>query len=171
MFPIRSERLILIPLTLTQLEAGLNSPRVLSDILGIRLARHLFEGVVERAVSMKIAKMSATTVEEHPWFTYWMIVIKEEEIGAGLVGFKGSPNEHGEVEIGYGIGEEYQNHGYMSEAVQALVQWAFKHPQCTAVTAIGVRADNYASQKVLKHAGFTLVDESEQTLNYRLDRI
>ena len=171
MFPIKSERLILIPLTLTQLEAGLNSTRVLSTSLGIRLAGHLFEGVVERAVRMKIAKMAAVAVIDHSWYTYWLIVIKQDEIGAGLVGFKGTPNENGEAEIGYGIGEEFQGHGFMSEAVQALVKWAFTHPQCTAVTATGVRADNYASQKVLKHAGFTLIEEGEQYLNYRLDRV
>ncbi len=170
MFRITTDRLILLPLTMTHLETGLNSTRVLSNGLGIRLTSHLFEGVVERAVKLKLEKMSAVEVKEHFWFTYWLIVIKQEEVGVGLVGFKGLPNARGEVEIGYGIGEEYQGQGYMSEAVQALIKWAFGHPECRAVTATGVKIDNFASQKVLKHAGFSIIEERDALINFRLDR-
>jgi len=34
---------------------------------------------------------------------------------------KSEPNSEGESEIGYGIGTDYQNHGYMTEAVWSIV--------------------------------------------------
>lgn len=160
---IPTERLELLPLSLNELILGLNSIEELSNSLGIPLDCELFEGVVQRAVKMKIEKMSSTDIELHDWFTYWLIVIKAEKKGAGLVGFKGTPDQNGSVEIGYGIGKKFRGNGYMSEAVQALIKWAFSHDNCTRITATNVLAGNFASQKVLLHSGFKL---DSQTLEY-----
>ena len=84
----------------------------------------------------------------HPWFTYWLIVVESISFGAGLVGYKGLPDHKGAVEIGYGIDPGYQNHGYTTEAAQALIRWAFHQPNCGAVTAHAVQ--NPASDRVLE---------------------
>ena len=55
--------------------------------------------------------------------------------------------------IGYGIDEEYQGHGYATEAVKAAVKWAFSKPEVNAVEA-ETDPDNIASQKVLEKCGF-----------------
>lgn len=165
---ITTERLELLPLSLDQLILGLSSIDELSNSLGIPLDKGLFEGVVQRAVKMKIEKMSKTTVVFHEWFTYWLIVIKAEKMGVGLVGFKGSPDQDGSVEIGYGIDEKYRGNGYMSEAVKALVKWAFLHDNCTRVTATNVLANNYASQKVLLHSGFNLDSQTAEYHNFSI---
>jgi len=74
------------------------------------------------------------------------------------------------VEIGYGIDPGYQGKGYMTEAVADLVDWAFSHAECTAVTAHGVRPDNFASQKVLVKNGFTETGRNESGINFILQR-
>ncbi len=39
----------------------------------------------------------------HAWFTYWLIIVKDKPYGSGRAGFKGSPDDQGKKEIGYGI--------------------------------------------------------------------
>ena len=53
----------------------------------------------------------------------------------------------------YGIQKEYQGQGYATEEVRLALQWAFKHPEVTAVEA-ETDPDNAASQKVLMKCGF-----------------
>ena len=48
----------------------------------------------------------------------------------------GGPDATGTVEIGYSVLEEYQRRGYASEAVEALVAWAFLRPGVRRVAAI-----------------------------------
>jgi len=168
---IETPRLNLIPLTLVQLETSINSPAELAAQLGFPLAKDLFAGVATRAVRMKIEKMKNADPVFHPWFTYWLIVIQKEQLGAGLVGFKGIPDSQGAVEIGYGIDESQRGKGYMSEAVHALIQWAFEKPGCQAVTATGVLRNNIASQRVLMHCGFELAGGTPEGLNFKLKNI
>jgi ribosomal-protein-alanine N-acetyltransferase len=170
MKPIHTERLLLIPLSLPQLEICLYSARTLAGSLGIPIVSQIFEGPAELAIKMKIAKMDAAPRTRHPWFTYWLIVIKEQKTGVGLVGFKGSPDESG-VEIGYGIYERYQRQGFMTEAVKALAAWAFNDPGCFTITATGVLKSNKGSQKVLNKAGFTETAVHDNSVDFKLDRM
>jgi len=167
---IQTERLELIPLTLQQLETGLVSIKQLSADLDLPLVSDLFSEDAERAVRMKIAKMHKASALVHTWFTYWLIVIKKEGIGAGLVGFKGTPDKTGAVEIGYGINSIFQNRGYMTEAVSAMITWAFNHPECKKITATGVIQGNLASRKVLVKNGFEEKKSDPAGVDYELVR-
>jgi [ribosomal protein S5]-alanine N-acetyltransferase len=167
---ISTQRLTLQPLSLEQLKMGLVSLNDLSASVGVQIVSSLFEGVVDRAVRMKIEKMSSIDSKLHPWYTYWLIVINQENTGAGMVGFKGVPNESGAVEIGYGIDPLFQRLGYMSEAVQAMIDWAFSHKECHRITATGVLPDNFASQKVLLRNGFIEIGQDEKGINYEVER-
>ena len=72
----------------------------------------------------------------------------------GDLSFKGL-NSNGMVEIGYGIKQEYEGQGLMTEAVLAMVLWASAQP---GVSSIEAETDpgNLASQRVLEKAGFVL---------------
>lgn len=167
---IETQRLLLIPLTREQLVTGLTSIDDVSGQVGFPIVRNLIEGNTERAIKIKVEKMAKNPVNLHPWFTYWLIVIKSESIGAGLVGYKGSPDIHGEVEIGYGIDPQFRRQGFMTEAVIALVEWAFSHPDCRVVVAPGVKIWNTGSQKVLTTAGFSEVSRNNEGVDYRLEK-
>lgn len=167
---ISTQRLTLLPLSLEQLKMGLVSLNDLSASVGAQLVSTLFEGVVDRAVHMKIEKMSKVDSNLHPWYTYWLIVVNQENTGAGMVGFKGAPNKSGAVEIGYGIDPMFQRLGYMSEAVQAMINWAFTLKECNRITATGVLLDNFASQKVLLRNGFLETGQDEKGINYEVER-
>ena len=85
------------------------------------------------------------------WYAIWMIELKNGT-HIGELCFKGL-DINGVAEIGYGISEEYQNHGYATEAVKAVLTWAFQNPEVTAVEA-ETDAENTASKRVLEKSGF-----------------
>ncbi len=104
------------------------------------------------------------------WYTYWLLIITKVPIGVGLAGFKGLPNEQGEVEIGYGIDPAYQKQGYTTEAVQAQIAWAFEEPACQSVVARDTKKSNVASLRVLAKVGMTQYQETEDAFYLRVAR-
>ncbi len=167
MIEILTERLRLIPLSRDQLVCLLYDLQELEKILGMTVSRPVLTERVRRAVRRKIEKMDAVDKRLHPWFTYWLIVIAVSQCGAGLVGFKGCPDETGQTEIGYGMDPTYQDQGYTTEAVRALIAWAFEEPACKAVIAKGVQKDNPASSRLLEKVGMTVYEETEDSLSWR----
>ncbi len=166
---ISTAHLNLIPLSLTQLEYSLLDIPGFEQQLGLMIARDFFTDRVRRAIGMKIAKMKIADVAQHAWLTYWLIVVKEVNIGAGMLGFKGYPNAEGSTEIGYGIAPAYQGKGYMSEAVQALIDWAFAHPFCKTITATDV--ENPASSRLLERLGAIRVGGNEKSTSWEIRKV
>ena len=130
------------------------------------MQRDFFTERVQRAIRMKVGKMRKAKPSQHAWFTYWLVVIKEENVGAGMLGFKGYPDDKGSTEIGYGIAPAYQNRGYMSEAVKALIDWAFSHDYCKVITATEV--ENPASNRLLEKVGAHLVGKTETSASWEI---
>jgi len=161
---LETPRLQLIPLTLAQLELALNDLLALSREMGVSLPADLLDKNVVRALGMKIQKMRTAAIDRHLWYTYWLIVIPVERAGAGFIGFKGYPDEDGKTEIGYGIHPAYQNKGYMTEAIRALVDWAFSHPFCRGITATTVI--NPASKRVLEKLGAQLLERRKNETDW-----
>jgi RimJ/RimL family protein N-acetyltransferase len=87
-----------------------------------------------------------------------------------LVGFKGFPDQKGEAEIGYGIDQNYQRQGYMTEAVRAMITWALEETSCHAVVARNTKKWNLASQHVLLKVGMNIYEESEDGFNLKVER-
>jgi ribosomal-protein-alanine N-acetyltransferase len=165
---LTTPRLTLICLSAYQLERCLYDLPALEKELGFPLAREVIDTNVTRALGMKLTRLSAMPLEQHPWQAYWLIVVKEEQVGVGLIGFKGYPNAEGETEIGYGIAPQYEGKGYMTEAVRVLCAWAFSHPFVSAITATTVM--NPASNRVLKKVGAQIVSVDEKSMNWKIQR-
>jgi RimJ/RimL family protein N-acetyltransferase len=163
---IKTERLTLIPLTKQNLETGLGSIRQLSTDLNVPIVADLMEGVAAEAIQKKLAIMSELEPSLHPWCTYWLILLDCDNVAMGLVGFKGVPDEQGAVEIGYGINSIYQGRGYMTEAVEALVDWAFTQPECRLINAFTL-PDNIASRKVLLKNRFQEIGPTGEEIQYQ----
>ena len=90
---------------------------------------------------------------ERAWYAMWMIELRDGT-HVGELCFKGiSPD--GAVEIGYGIDERYQGHGYATEAVSAVTaqQEGISHVEAEA------EEDNVASLRVLEKSGFVPTGE------------
>lgn len=170
MLELTTPRLRLIALSFNQLKHIYLAPDALESELGLPISRQMLEGVVQRALRMKLDRMQKEDPSRHPWFTYWLIITPNPPLGAGMVGFKGAPDETGTVEIGYGIDPACQNQGFMTEAVAAMLNWAFSQPGCHRVTAIGVLRGNLASQSVLLKCGFNCNIQTDNTFDYEILR-
>ena len=91
--------------------------------------------------------------DQWDWYAIWMIELKDGT-HIGELCFKGL-SEDGIAEIGYGISEEFQNNGYATEAVSAVLVWAFSKPEVVAIEA-ETESDNTASIRVLEKCAFAL---------------
>jgi RimJ/RimL family protein N-acetyltransferase len=98
-----------------------------------------------------------------PWGLYAIVERRGGRIVGGI-GFKASPNERGEVEIGYGVCTSCQGRGVATDAVRAMCDLA--RPGATAVLA-ETDLENVASQRVLTKAGFQVYDGTDDLLRWR----
>lgn len=90
-------------------------------------------------------------ISSDEWFR-WAVVIKEtnELIGTGLIYFE---EEYNLFEVGYNLAKKYWGHGYTTEAMTAVVEWAKN--TLGVKTLIGRYAkENPASGNVLEKLGF-----------------
>lgn len=90
--------------------------------------------------------------ESRIWYAPWKMALKDGSDYIGDLGFKGPVKNHA-VEIGYGVLPEYENHGYTTEALQTMTQWAFGQKDVVFVEAEAA-PDNKASRRVLEKCGF-----------------
>lgn len=99
----------------------------------------------------------------------WMVVRKSDDRVIGDIGFKGKPDKNQNVEVGYGFLEEFWNKGYATEAVEALIVWAFNTSKVEQVKA-ETRKDNHGSMRVLEKLGMKRIAQTETMLYWGLDK-
>lgn len=116
-----------------------------------------------------------TYLQENPdaagWSTWYFLLPSENDGSSqavGIGGFKGKPSR-GMVEVGYSIMPAYQRLGLASEAVAALIDWAFSHPEVHLVTAETLPS-LLASIRVLEKNGFHLLGEGSEAGAIRYGR-
>jgi ribosomal-protein-alanine N-acetyltransferase len=167
-----TERLTLKTLNTIELKLCLTAPSRLADAaIGVPLvADGLISPDVKRAFQMKYRRLETVKPAAHSWYTYWLVILRDDSVGIGLAGFKGEPDATGEVEIGYGIAAAYHNQGYMTEAAAALIGWAFTDSTCRAIVTRKTRKSNAASLRVQHKLGFRIYHESTDYYDLRLLR-
>jgi len=107
-----------------------------------------------------------------PWLLGFWIQLSSSGENIGGCGFKGPPDDEGVVEIAYGISPRHQRMGFATEATQALVSFAFQHPDVRIVRAHTREADT-ASVGVLEKCGFHSIGrviDPEDGLVWRWER-
>jgi ribosomal-protein-alanine N-acetyltransferase len=95
-----------------------------------------------------------TLLDGRPENAGWTMnaLVRDDEV-VGNAGFKGAPDEEGEVELGYGILTPHRRQGLAVAAAGLLVERAVREPSVTRVLAT-IRPDNLASVGVITKAGF-----------------
>lgn len=121
------------------------------------------EGDVEVAGWLASGAIAPATVDRPfgPW-----LVMADDGLVVGGVGFHGDPDEHGRAEIGYGIAAPFRGKGIATAAVVQLRAL----PSLPGVTALVAHTDpdNPASQRVLERNGFVRDGADEEGLRWRL---
>ncbi len=115
--------------------------------------------------------MASALPDDQPWYTYWLIQVPPDRFGAGMIGYKGVPDKNGAVEIGYGIDTAFRNQGFMTEALQGIIRWAFQYPRCNRILAPDTLRSNLASNRVLEKVGMQVYQEKRDSLSWCLDKV
>ena len=166
---ISTPRLVLFPLTVDQLAMYLEREADFYRQV-CPASREILTKPLKRAIGMKLEKMIPAPRQDLPWLTYWLIKVPPDGFGAGMIGFKGAPDECGEVEIGYGIDSAFRNQGYTTEAVGGMILWAFQDSRCNRILAPDTLRSNLASNRVLNKLGMRVYEEKADSLSWCLDR-
>jgi len=160
MFELETARLRLIPLDGESLRLSLENPRLLERHLGLQPGNYTLEGDLRDAVQQMLAGVLKDP-KNWLWYTHWQIIVKALGPIIGGICFKGPAKQDGQVEIGYGIDDEHQGYGYMTEALQVLLAWAQAQPGVLAVIA-ETEKENAASHRILEKLGFVRDRETEE---------
>ena len=106
--------------------------------------------------------------EEYLWAIPWEMILKSNQTPIGDLCFKGTPKK-GTVELGYGLEKEYEGQGLMTEAVGAMLDWAFAQENVYAVEA-ETAPDNLASQRILEKHKFTPCGQGVEGPRFRREK-
>lgn len=133
-----TERLELLPLSRASCAVAAADGVGLGRVLGVAVAtgwppEHFDDG----ALAWLDAKLAAGDSAE--WLLYFVVLgaatERADPLVIGTAGYKGPPDSTGAVEVGYSILSAFQQRGYASEAVRALIARAFADPRVTRVCA------------------------------------
>ena len=162
---IETDRLYLVPLTAQQLRLWVEDIPVLEKELNCHYCAEPMADIFLDIVKgqLDITKKDAANYLYH---TFWFLIRKTDRVVVGSADFKDIPEENKEVEIGYGLGKEFEHNGYMTEAVKAMCDWAITQDNICHIIA-ETDIDSPRSQSILKRCGFSKYKQDE-TVWWRL---
>ena len=162
---IETKRLVLIPLTESQMRGWLEDADALARSLSCAFCSTM-SAQEAASVQKRLAGMAGDP-ENSIWHTIWLILRKEDRNVVGTLGFCGAPDEDGVVEIVFALEKGFEKKGFMTEAVRALCRWAKLQPDVYRIVA---RAElgNTKAQRVLINGGF-LKDDPEDSEPWYLE--
>lgn len=156
---LKTERLELLPLLPCQLRKWTEDLPALEQEL-----KCVYRAEQMESLFLIIVKGQLEITEKNPdhylWHSFWFLIRKTDRVVVGCADFKGIPNTKQEVEIGYGLGKEFEHQGYMTEAVEALCKWALAQENVSHIIA-ETDLDGFASQRILQRCGFTETKRQE----------
>ena len=149
---LTTERLELRPFAPDAIDALLRDDAAALDArVGGRFPRPLRAPALLADVLPAMRDRVRAEAAEAPWWA-WTIVVRASREVVGLLGLAGPPDDEGAVVLGYSIYEEFQGHGYASEATRALAGWALAQPGVAVVRAT-VPMSHEAPNRVAEKAG------------------
>lgn len=117
------------------------------------VTRHLYDE--EPVATMEEAGAIIEFYENSEQKTYhrWVILRKEDHTPMGTCGFHCWDKRNHIVEVGYDLYTTYWGHGFMAEALRAIINSGFQNMQLNRIQAF-VSTDNIASCRALERQGF-----------------
>jgi ribosomal-protein-alanine N-acetyltransferase len=174
---ITTERLELIPGTAEMFVARVDDRESLSRHLGgARVPDNWPPELYDQDAVNWTARYLAENPDTGGW-ALWFLVLRPNEAARGArtvigcCGFKGKPVADGTCEIGYGVLPQFRRAGYASEAVRALLAWAFSQPRVARVIA-ETYPELKPSIRVMEKNGLRFIGDGseERVIRYELTR-
>jgi len=162
-----TERLILIPLTYSQLLKYIKTDHSLEQELNLSDSTRIIPPELKEALENTILPNVKDSKRKYMFHTLWTIISKADHKMVADLCIVGEPNVAGEIEIGYGTYDEFQRKGFMTEAVGGIIEWAKTHDEVKSIIA-STEKSNVASFTVLEKNNFKQIGETESLFNWRL---
>lgn len=165
---IITDKLILIPVTLDITQALLDGNSKEVEKLGIALDE---KWPTEDTMDILPFIKESLEIDKIPsGFEFWMIVKKDTMKVVGDIGFKGKPDDKGEVEVGFGLVETERGHGLGFESLKAIIDWAFSQKNVKVIKA-DCLIDNKASARILEKAGMKKINQDQDLIYWELIKL
>lgn len=163
--PIVTNRLTVMPMTYSMVSAILSGNLSELEKIGV----HLDEKwpLQDTYDILNFVKEQMDKNDNISGFDVWMVVKNEDMTVIGDAGFKGEPNEEGEVEIGFGLIEEEHRKGYGYEVASALIKWASQQEQVKVIKA-DCLIGNMGSMKILEKCGMCEVRRDNELIYWEI---
>lgn len=155
---LETSRLLILALSRSNLKLLIEGTPVLEKKLGLNPSGLELDEHTHEAMTY-LDDLAGKIPDSYPWITNWQIILKERNLSIGSACFMNVPNQAGAVEIGYGIYPDFQNRGYMTEALDRICRWALTQ---SGVRAVAAESDpgNIPSHRVLEKCGFSAYGEN-----------
>ena len=164
---VRTARLELVAATLEIVTADLHR----RDQLPALLRAEIGEGwppPLWDVPAMQCLKNSLIADPTIGGWTAWYWILRRPRLLIGISGFKSRPLK-AHVELGYGVLPRNQRRGFATEAVSAMVDWAFANGvECISAETL---PELIASQRVLLKSGFSFMGEGSEPGVMRFTRL
>jgi [ribosomal protein S5]-alanine N-acetyltransferase len=131
--PFRTSRLRLVPATARLARSAVADKALFGSLLQAQIPSDWPPELLADAEA-HFAEVLEGSPASAGWWS-WYIIDEASSTLIGSAGYGGEPSETGVVQIGYALLEEWHGRGLGSEAVGALIDWAFKDPRVKAVAA------------------------------------
>jgi ribosomal-protein-alanine N-acetyltransferase len=136
MTTVRTDRLEIIPLSADAIDALLQGDATrLRSLTGAEFPLPVAPPPY-MADSLPVVRDQLRAGDREKEWWNWLIVRQDSREAVGSVAFGGRPDAGGAVLIGYAMYPAREGQGYATEAVRAMVDWAFAQPGVTVVRAL-----------------------------------
>ena len=140
----------------------------LEEELGLNETSRTVSPELKEAFEQTILPNVADESRNYLYSTLWTAISEAENKMVGDLCIVGEPNADGEIEIGYGTYDEFQNKGFMTEIVSGIIDWAKNQSTVKSIIA-STDKTNIASFKVLEKNNFIKIGETETLYNWKLE--
>jgi len=155
---VETANLKIIPLNAAELECYLQGEGKLEKLFNLKLTgRTVSPAVKERISRTVLPELRTMEGSDYLFSTFWIVVEKTSSVIVAELGFKGKPDQQGNIEIGYGSMPAHRSRGIMTEAVGAMIHWSRSIPEIYCILA-ETDKDNAASIRVLEKNNFIPFD-------------
>ncbi|HEY4875304.1 MAG TPA: GNAT family N-acetyltransferase [Puia sp.] len=165
---VETNRLNIIPLNSEQLELYLQGDNKFEkEFKLVDSGRKVSPEIKERVLRTILPAVKNSSDKNYLFYTFWIVIEISKNIIVAELGFKGEPAKNGEIEIGYGTLYEHRENGYMTEAVNGIINWA-KQQQRVKYILAETDENNLASISVLKKNKFQFDYQKEKMKWWRI---
>ena len=157
---IKTKDLDLVPYTPADLLELIKGAAEFRSSFGFPAADGLREFLLGPEVSAGYLEMLRSSPEADIWKHGFALLHRSEGLVVGNAAFVGPPNEVGEVEIAYGVVPSFEGRGYVTQAAEAMTEFAFADKRVVIVIAHTLPKMN-ASARILEKVGYVFAGEIE----------